>query len=169
MPFTSQHPDIDRAFNSSLHLISFPCQFHETELTSHLIVPTNITTWTWLFNSPASPLNTETEYKSSSEPIAGFRNAQTEERVSWSDVKTHTTHLSTALVKAYGLKKGDTVALFSPNTIWYPVAMLAVNRVAGVVVCLTFNIYLLDGFLDKCENADRICSPEQVLLIMSRR
>jgi 4-coumarate--CoA ligase len=53
--------------------------------------------------------------------------------VSWADVKTHTTHLSTALVNNYGLQKGDTVALFSPNTIWYPVAMLAVNRVGGVV------------------------------------
>jgi 4-coumarate--CoA ligase len=63
--------------------------------------------------------------------------------VSWADVKQHTTHLSTALVKKYGLKKGDTVALFSPNTIWYPVAMLGVNRVAGVVsgasMCFLFS------------------------------
>jgi len=63
--------------------------------------------------------------------------------VSWADVKQHTTHLSTALVGKYGLKKGDTVALFSPNTIWYPVAMLGVNRVAGVVsgasMCFLFS------------------------------
>lgn len=31
------------------------------------------------------------------------------------------------------MQKRDVVALFSPNTIWYPVAMLAVNRVAGIV------------------------------------
>jgi len=36
-------------------------------------------------------------------------------------------------VKRYGLEKGDTVALFSPNTIWYPVAMLGVSRVGGIV------------------------------------
>lgn len=102
MPFQSSQPDID--------------------------LPTNITTWTWLFNSPASPLS-----KHPPNQLAGFMNAQTQERVSWANVKTHTTHLSTALVRKYGLKKGDTVALFSPNTIWYPVAMLAVNRVAGVV------------------------------------
>jgi acyl-CoA synthetase (AMP-forming)/AMP-acid ligase II len=91
-------------------------------------VPTNITTWTWLFNSPASPLE-----KYSQSELAGYMNAQTQERVSWAEVKTHTTHLSTALVKHYGLQKGDVVALFSPNTIWYPVAMLAVNRVGGIV------------------------------------
>lgn len=36
-------------------------------------------------------------------------------------------------MRRYGLRKGDVVALFSPNTIWYPVAMLAVNRLAGIV------------------------------------
>jgi 4-coumarate--CoA ligase len=48
-------------------------------------------------------------------------------------MKAHTTHLSTALVKNYGLQPGDTVALFSPNTIWYPVAMHSVCRVAGII------------------------------------
>jgi 4-coumarate--CoA ligase len=90
-------------------------------------VPTDITTWTWLFNSPASPLS------ASSPDLAGYTNATTNERLSWSDVKAHTVHLSVALVKSYGLKKGDTVALFAPNTIWYPVAMFAVNRVAGII------------------------------------
>jgi len=37
------------------------------------------------------------------------------------------------LVKKYGLKEGDTVALFSQNTIWYPVAMHATLRVGGKV------------------------------------
>lgn len=48
-------------------------------------------------------------------------------------MKAHATHLSTALVKKYGLLRGDTVALFSPNTIWYPVAMHSITRVAGVI------------------------------------
>ncbi|KAL2061856.1 hypothetical protein VTL71DRAFT_7234 [Oculimacula yallundae] len=102
MPFKSSQPDID--------------------------LPTNITTWTWLFNSPASPLNTN-----SASAIAGYSNAITKERIPYTSVKAHTTHLSTALVKHYNLKKGDVVALFSPNTIWYPVAMLSVNRVGGIV------------------------------------
>mgnify|MGYP003629474259 CR=1 FL=1 len=85
-------------------------------------------TRTWLFNSPASPLNTQ-----SASTIAGFSNAITKERVPYIEVKAHTTNLSTALVKHYGLQKGDVVALFSPNTIWYPVAMLSVNRVGGII------------------------------------
>ncbi|KAH7313212.1 hypothetical protein BKA65DRAFT_610041 [Rhexocercosporidium sp. MPI-PUGE-AT-0058] len=102
MPFKSSQPDID--------------------------LPTNVTTWTWLFNSPASPLNTN-----SASTIAGYSNAITKERVPYTDVKTHTAHLSTSLVRHYGLQIGDVVALFSPNTIWYPVAMLSVNRVGGIV------------------------------------
>jgi 4-coumarate--CoA ligase len=91
-------------------------------------VPTNITNWTWLFNSPASPL------RSASPPqLGGFTNANTEERLTYADVKIHTTHLSTALVRYYGQEKGDVVALFSQNTIWYPVAMLGVNRVGGII------------------------------------
>lgn len=117
MPFKSSQPDIDRKF-------LYPSQ--PPQPTS--AVPTNITTWTWLFSSPASPLS-----KNPDSEIAGFRNALTEQRISYSEVKRHTTHLSTALVKHHGLVKGDVVALFSPNTPWYPVAMLAVNRVAGIV------------------------------------
>jgi acyl-coenzyme A synthetase/AMP-(fatty) acid ligase len=53
--------------------------------------------------------------------------------LSWAEIKAHTIHVSTALVKRYGLQAGETVALFSPNNIWYPVAMHAVTRVAGLV------------------------------------
>lgn len=94
-------------------------------------VPGDITNWTWLFNSPASPLCGQDTLSLSS--IAGYTNAVTEERLNWAAVKQHTIHLSTALVNQYGLKKGDVVALFSPNTVWYPVAMLAVSRMAGIV------------------------------------
>lgn len=36
------------------------------------------------------------------------------------------------LVKQYGMKEGHTVLLFSQNTIWYPVTMLAAIRVGGL-------------------------------------
>lgn len=55
------------------------------------------------------------------------------QHLSYADLKTHTTHLSTALVKKYGLKQGQTVALFSPNTVWYPCAMFGTLRAGGVV------------------------------------
>ena len=51
----------------------------------------------------------------------------------WLQVKEAATHLSTALKKRYGLLEGDTVALFSQNSIWYPVAMHATLRVGGKV------------------------------------
>jgi 4-coumarate--CoA ligase len=60
-------------------------------------------------------------------------NHQQEEHLSYADLKTHSTHLSTALVKKYGLKQGQTVALFSPNTVWYPCAMFGAIRAGGVV------------------------------------
>lgn len=52
----------------------------------------------------------------------------TEERVRYDELKEYTTYISTALVRKYGLQPGETVALFSPNTIWYPVAMLSTVR-----------------------------------------
>jgi acyl-CoA synthetase (AMP-forming)/AMP-acid ligase II len=67
-------------------------------------------------------------YKTPREPLSGYVNAVTKERLDWDQVKTKATQLSTALIKKYGLQAGDTVSLFSTNTIWYPVAMWAVIR-----------------------------------------
>ena len=67
------------------------------------------------------------------EEIKGFTNAVTKEHLSYVDIKTHSTHLSTALAKKYGLLQGQTVALFSPNTVWYPCAMFGILRAGGVV------------------------------------
>ena len=55
------------------------------------------------------------------------------ERLNWAQVKENATYLSTVLVKKYGLKEGETVSLFSANTIWYPVAMWATVRAGGRV------------------------------------
>ncbi|RMZ46741.1 AMP-binding enzyme [Aspergillus flavus] len=86
-------------------------------------IPTDITIWKWLFDSRYSPLNSNNPDK-----LGAFVNAATKERIRYDALKEYTTHVSTALVRNYGLQPGDTVALFSPNTIWYPVAMLAAVR-----------------------------------------
>ncbi|EHY58887.1 4-coumarate-CoA ligase 1 [Exophiala dermatitidis] len=91
-------------------------------------VPWHLPVWTWLFDSEYSPLR---NYKP--EEMQGYTNAVTKEHLSYADLKTHTTHLSTALVKKYGLQQGQTVALFSPNTVWYPCAMFGTLRAGGVV------------------------------------
>ncbi|KAI5364239.1 Putative AMP-dependent synthetase/ligase, AMP-binding, AMP-binding enzyme domain-containing protein [Septoria linicola] len=98
-------------------------------LQQDILLPRNITTWQWLFEDPTySPL-----YRFPKEQQGGFTDAITKERLSWQDVKDAAVFLSTALVKKYGLKEGDTVSLFSANTIWYPVAAHATLRVGGRV------------------------------------
>jgi len=82
-------------------------------------LPQDISIWDWLFDSPASVLN-----KHPSSALRGYSNALTSERIDYAQVREATTYLSTALVKNYGLREGHAVALFSPNNIWYPVAMV---------------------------------------------
>lgn len=91
-------------------------------------MPWHLPVWTWLFDSEYSPLR-------NFQPgdIKGFTNAATKEHLSYADIKEHSTHLSTALVKKYGLQQGQTVALFAPNTVWYPCSMFGVLRAGGVV------------------------------------
>ena len=86
-------------------------------------MPTNLTVWDWFFDSPSSPLTRFPESE-----LAGYQNAINKERLNWKQVKELTTYISTALVKEYGLKEGETVSLFSANTIWYPVAMFSTLR-----------------------------------------
>nr|POE51164.1 4-coumarate--coa ligase-like 9 [Quercus suber] len=98
-------------------------------LHSDILLPRHLTTWQWLFEDPTySPLARFPEQE-----LGGYTNATTKEKLNWREVKEAATYLSTALVKRYGLKEGETVALFSQNTIWYPVAMHATLRVGGKV------------------------------------
>ncbi|KAH9861521.1 hypothetical protein J1614_011269 [Plenodomus biglobosus] len=91
-------------------------------------LPSDLTDWDWLFDSPYSPIE-----KYPPNELAGFQNALTKERVNWADVKKYSTYISTALVKNYGLKEGETVSLFSQNSIWYPVAMFAGLRAGAKI------------------------------------
>ncbi|KAJ5929887.1 hypothetical protein N7454_006837 [Penicillium verhagenii] len=90
-------------------------------------VPENITIWDWLFESPASPL------QQSSSILGGFTNAITKERIPYDQVKDHAIFISTALTKRFGLSRGECVALFSSNTVWYPVAMFATTRIGAMI------------------------------------
>lgn len=93
-------------------------------VTKNAIVPTGLTTWEWLFESKEySPL-----YNDGKKSLAGYVDATTGERLDWAQVKAKSTALSTLFITKYGLRSGETVSLFSTNTIWYPVAMFAVVR-----------------------------------------
>ncbi|KAK0364951.1 hypothetical protein LTR91_021402 [Friedmanniomyces endolithicus] len=98
-------------------------------LQNDIFLPRHLTTWQWLFEDPTySPIARFPEHE-----LGGYTNAVTKEKLNWREVKEAATYISTALVKRYGLKEQDTVALFSQNTIWYPVAMHATTRVGGKV------------------------------------
>lgn len=100
----------------------FKSQFPDIEL------PADITIFEWLFgdSSPFSPLNRFPEHE-----LAGFLDASTKERISWKDVKVAATYISTALSRKYGFEAGSTLALFSRNSIWYPVTLFAAVRLGG--------------------------------------
>ncbi|KIW83235.1 hypothetical protein Z517_02480 [Fonsecaea pedrosoi CBS 271.37] len=117
--FKSPHPRIERSRGFSI----------KADRERAGTVPEDITTWEWVFESKEfSPL-----LKTPREPLAAYVNAVTKERLDWDAVKTAATQLSTALVKEYGFQPGETISLFSTNTIWYPVAMWAVIRAGGRV------------------------------------
>ena len=94
-----------------------PMPFKSTQPDINL--PTDVTIWDWLFDAPSSVFR---KYPTSE--LRGYSNAITGDRIDYAQVREATTYLSTALVKKYGLKEGHSVALFSPNNIWYPVAMV---------------------------------------------
>ncbi|KAK3047692.1 hypothetical protein LTR09_010950 [Extremus antarcticus] len=93
-----------------------------------LDIPTNITTWEWAFESSHSGVHNQPRAN-----LGSYINAITKERLDYADVKEKATLLSSALIHDYGLQPGDTVSLFSTNTIWYPVAMWATVRAGGCV------------------------------------
>ncbi|KAI6825758.1 acetyl-CoA synthetase-like protein [Hortaea werneckii] len=94
-----------------------------------LDIPKNLTTWQWAFENPqTSPV----QY-SNRKDIGSYINAETKERLDFFEVKEKATHLCTALTSHYGLQPGETVSLFSTNSIWYPVAMWATVRAGGRV------------------------------------
>lgn len=98
-------------------------------LQNDILLPRHLTTWQWLFENPTySPIARFPKHE-----LGGYTNGITKEKLNWIEVKEAATCISTALVRKYGLKEGDTVALFSQNTIWYPVAMHATLRVGGKV------------------------------------
>lgn len=92
---------------------------------SGVVVPDNVTTWEWLFESDEF-----VPFRSSSSAVFGaYNNAVTKERLDFAQVKAKATTLSTVLVEKYGLQAGQTVSIFSTNTVWYAVALWATIRV----------------------------------------
>jgi acyl-CoA synthetase (AMP-forming)/AMP-acid ligase II len=56
----------------------------------------------------------------------------TRQHVGFGELKEYSTHLSSILVKQYGLKERDVVAIYSKNSICFPIAALAAIRVGAI-------------------------------------
>lgn len=121
MVFTSTQPQLDSKPSRPV-LLTYPLIY------SRRSVPTSLPIWDFLFDSDYSPLR---QFLPSQ--LGGYINAITKEEVRYDALRELTTAISTALVRRYGLEPGQTVALFSPNTIWYPVAMLATVRMGPLI------------------------------------
>ncbi|RAH59058.1 acetyl-CoA synthetase-like protein [Aspergillus piperis CBS 112811] len=91
-----------------------------------LDVPTDVAIWDWLFDF---------RHHTAQQPTitGGFNDAATGVRIGHQDVKACSTFASTALVQKHGLRPGDTVIILGPNSIHYPVAMMAIVRAGGIV------------------------------------
>ncbi|KAH7041244.1 phenylacetyl-CoA ligase [Microdochium trichocladiopsis] len=117
-----------------------------------LEIPTDITTWEWAFEHPAySPVaraelqqqqqqqqglgdqQHQAAGRSTLPSLGHYTDAFTKQTLDFGEVKSAAARLSTALARRYGLRAGETVSLFSTNSIWYPVAMWATVRVGGRV------------------------------------
>lgn len=100
-----------------------------TDLFLHPSAPEDVPIWPWLFEPPHSTLS-----KIPSSNAGGFTDAETNEHISYPDLKEFTTLVSTALKRNYGLQQGDTVVIYGRNSIWYPVIALSALRV-GAIAC----------------------------------
>lgn len=84
-----------------------------------------MTTWEWLFESEQYVPFSQGDRAS----LGSYSNAATHERLDFAEVREKAIALSTVLVRDYGLHPGQTVSLFSTNTVWYAVALWATIRV----------------------------------------
>lgn len=92
-------------------------------------MPRDLTTWQWLFESSTySPIA-----RVPNNELGGYFDAVTKEFLDWAEIKTAATNISTALARQHGFQPGNTVSLFSQNTIWYGIVTHATIRIGGCI------------------------------------
>jgi hypothetical protein len=117
MLFHSLHPDID----SKCLAITYSM----LSCTDHCVVPLNKPIWSWLFNREASEGNEDS--------VNGFQDAANGDFISYRELRTLSSKISTSFTRDYGFKAGDCISVFCANSIWYPVAMYAALRVGELM------------------------------------
>lgn len=66
--------------------------------------------------------------------MQGFTDVSTLKHISFTDLAEHTAVLSTIFYRAFGLREGDVVVVYSKNSVWYPMIALAAVRI-GAIAC----------------------------------
>lgn len=84
------------------------------------------TIWSWLFESRFSDL-------SNAKHANGFRDGDSGERLSYKQVESYATRISTTFARDYHIKPGNKIMIICENSIWYPVVMFAGLRIGNIL------------------------------------
>ncbi|TVY75364.1 4-coumarate--CoA ligase-like 5 [Fusarium oxysporum f. sp. cubense] len=96
----------------------------------------NPSIWQWIFEGDELLLGQSTSADPALSQTRGFHDSATGEFLSFHDLKSIATIVSTILHREYDVRPGQKIAIIGQNSIWYPVAMLAASRLGAVVTLL---------------------------------
>ncbi|EXA34926.1 hypothetical protein NW761_008524 [Fusarium oxysporum] len=96
----------------------------------------NPSIWQWIFEGDELLLGQTTSADPALSQTRGFHDSATGEFLSFHDLKSIATIVSTILHREYDVRPGQKIAIIGQNSIWYPVAMLAASRLGAVVTLL---------------------------------
>ncbi|KAF4439100.1 phenylacetyl- ligase [Fusarium acutatum] len=96
----------------------------------------NPSIWQWIFEGDELMLGQSTSADPKLSQTRGFHDSATGEFLSFHDLKSITTIVSTILYQDYDVRPGQRIAIIGQNSIWYPVAMLSASRLGAVVTLL---------------------------------
>ncbi|KAF5561451.1 phenylacetyl ligase [Fusarium phyllophilum] len=96
----------------------------------------NPSIWQWIFEGDELLLGQSTSADPALSQTRGFHDSATGEFLSFHDLKSISTIVSTILYQEYDVKPEQKIAIIGQNSIWYPVAMLAASRLGAVVTLL---------------------------------
>ncbi|RKK07890.1 hypothetical protein BFJ66_g8380 [Fusarium oxysporum f. sp. cepae] len=96
----------------------------------------NPSIWQWIFEGDELLLGQSTSADPALSQTRGYHDSATGEFLSFHDLKSIATIVSTILHREYDVRPGQKIAIIGQNSIWYPVAMLAASRLGAVVTLL---------------------------------
>ncbi|KAG7410007.1 hypothetical protein DER46DRAFT_689728 [Fusarium sp. MPI-SDFR-AT-0072] len=96
----------------------------------------NPSIWQWIFEGDELLLGQSTSAEPALSRTRGFHDSATGEFLSFHDLKSIATTVSTILYQEHDVRPGQKIAIIGQNSIWYPVAMLAASRLGAVVTLL---------------------------------